>query len=227
MREAAVCKNLQQWLASGYSSSSSSSQATPAAVPPEKVAADGDDPLVFGVLSSHSDHGTATLSLNFKFYAYHPTSSSCSGPDAAGASSSSCRNVAAAVGQCSPHFTAVELHVQNLGQAGLAAPAAEVPLSVKGSLLNLPALAAVVAGRRSGGSEAINNEVENTLLDVARTAVPVQLSAVEGLYEALLDKLQLAVGQVQDTFGYSSVCSGCCCCCCCVLLAQSVLLTPL
>jgi hypothetical protein len=200
MREAAVCRKLQEWIASNDSSNSGSSS---------------QQPVVFGLITSQPEHNTATVSLQYKFYKVKDATSSTDSNSAAawngssgGFGSSSGYNTSSNSRQGPEHplLQPLDLAVHNLG-AGQAAAAAAASSAGHSSSTNssssnmwgsasLPALGAVL---QSNSSQAVLSQQQvQQLQEAAAAQAGAALQAVQGLYDSLLDELQVATAQVRQ-----------------------------
>jgi hypothetical protein len=204
MREAAVCRKLQEWRANNNSSSSSSRQ----------------QPVVFGLFTSQPDHNSATVSLQYKFYKVRNARSTDSSSAAAwtsssgGYSSSSSSSRHAKQGPEHPLLQPLDLAVHNLGagHAATAAAAASTGLSGNSSSssnkwgsASLPALEAVLRSQ-SGGSAVLSQQQVQQLQEAAAMQAGAALATVQGLYDSLLDELQVATAQVRPAAYISLQC---------------------
>jgi hypothetical protein len=192
MREAAVCKKLQEWTANNSSSSRS------------------QQPVVFGLITSQPDHNTATISLQYKFYRVKDASSSTDSSTAAAAwagssggfGSSSGFNRHARHDPEHPLLQPLHLSVHNLGAgqaaaaaaAGHAGPASASSSSNKWGSASLPALAAVL---QQPNASVLSEQQVQQLQAAAAAQAGAALQAVQGLYDSLLDELQVAAAEVR------------------------------
>jgi hypothetical protein len=190
MREAAVCQKLQAWTANNSSSSS-------------------QQPVVFGLVTSQPDHNAATISLQYKFFRVKDASSSTDSSNAAAAWAGSSGGFGSSSGFNSyarhepehPLLQPLHLSVHNLsaGQAAAAAAAGHAgPTSASSSnkwgSASLPALAAVL---QPAHGAALSQQQVQQLQQAASAQAGAALQAVQGLYDSLLDELQVAAAEVR------------------------------
>jgi hypothetical protein len=200
MREAAVCKRLQEWTANNSSSS--------------------QQPVVFGLITSQPDHNTATISLQYKFYRVKDASSSTDSSTAAAAWAGSSGGFGSSRGfnkharhdPDHPLLQPLHLSVHNLGAgqaaaaaaAGHAGPTSSSSSSNKWGSASLPALAAVLQPPHAA---ALSQQQVQQLQEAAAAQAGAALQAVQGLYDSLLDELQIAAAEVRlhwFCIGYAS-----------------------
>jgi hypothetical protein len=129
MLEAAVCQKLQALLASSEEASGGSFGTL-------QQQQQQQQPLVFGLITSQLEHGGATVSLQHRFFAYHPNN--CWQQDLYCRPSSTFASFGGGTGGTNrpkvpqhPNLRPLQLHVLNLGQA---------------DMQRLPAVAAATAG---------------------------------------------------------------------------------
>jgi hypothetical protein len=198
MREAAVCKKLQEWTANNSCSSSSSSQ----------------QPIIFGLITSQPDHNTATVSLQYKFYRVKDASSSSDSSNAVAAWAGSSGGFGSSSGFNRharhefehPVLQPLDLAVHNLGagQASTAAAAGHAGATASSSSSNkwgsasLPALASVL---QPPPAAVLSQPLVQQLQQAAAAQAGAALQAVQGLYDSLLEELQVAAAEVRPQRG--------------------------
>eukprot|EP00877_Chromochloris_zofingiensis_P001496 jgi/Chrzof1/11347/Cz05g33080.t1 len=208
MRDVAITASLQQWLMQHQHASSSTAPPTTQANAPGHQQAVAQPPVVFAVITSGSEHGGATLSLQYMMYQLRlertavsrytsSTGSSHQQPDAASSSSmvtnplgsiqdrSSGPNPFAARPASSKNagpLQPLDLQILNLGQ---------ISAHGIGVRLELPALTALLQHVPS----AISSEAAAKLQQVATAAAGQHVQVLEHTYEGMLKELELLVAQ--------------------------------